>query len=97
MKNFRTYELAVQFYKQSQSLKLKGAIRDQFARATLSIPLNLAEGSAKPSSKERRKFYRIALGSIREVQCILDIVGNKELIQRADLLGAHLYKLCLHI
>ena len=98
MKTFRTYELAKNFYKECQStpaLKgLKGSMKDQFERALLSIPLNLAEGSAKTSSKERKKFYRIALGSLREVQCLLDLVADEILIQKADQLGACLYKLC---
>ena len=94
MKNFRTYQLAIAFYKESQKIKWSSPMRDQFERAVLSIPLNLAEGSAKPTSKDRRKFYRIALGSLREVQCLLEIAGNKELAQQADILAAHLYRLC---
>ena len=66
----------------------------QFHRASLSIVLNLAEGSAKPTAKDRRKFYRISLGSLREAQAILDIVGHIQLIKEADKLGAFLYKLC---
>ncbi|MBI3534569.1 MAG: four helix bundle protein [Deltaproteobacteria bacterium] len=42
----------------------------------LSIPLNLAEGSAKPTSPDRRKFYFIALGSLREVQTLLALFGR---------------------
>ena len=94
MKNFRTYQLAKEFYKVAVGLKMKGSIKNQFDRALLSIPLNLAEGSAKPSSKERRKFYYIALGSFREVQTILELIGNDMLISQADILGAHLYRLC---
>lgn len=56
----------------------------------------LAEGTAKPTAKDRRKFYRIALGSFREVQCFLELSGNLELLESADILGAHLYKLCLN-
>ena len=94
MKNFRTYQLAKEFYKAAVGLKMKGSIKNQFERALLSIPLNLAEGSAKPSSKERRKFYYIALGSLREVQTILELIGNERLISQANILGAHLYRLC---
>ncbi len=96
MKNFRTYDLAVQFYKSAQSLSLKDPLKNQFDRASLSIVLNLAEGSAKPTAKDRRKFYRISLGSLREVQAILEITENKNLEAMASNLGAHLYKLCLN-
>jgi len=94
MKKLRTYQLAVQFYKNSKNLYIKEPLRNQFQRATLSIVLNLAEGSAKTSSKERRKYYRISLGSLRETQTILDLIDHKKLIKEADTLGAFLYKLC---
>ena len=94
MKNFRTYNLAVTFYKQSQNIKLQGPMRDQFQRASLSVVLNLAEGSAKPTPKDRRKFYRIALGSLRETQSILTLTNHQTLLKQSDSLGAHLYKLC---
>lgn len=94
MRKFKTYQLAIQFYRNSNQLHLREPLRNQFRRASLSIVLNLAEGSAKSTSKDRRKFYRIAFGSLREVQAILDIVGHIQLIKEADKLGAYLYKLC---
>lgn len=59
----------------------------------LSICLNLAEGSAKQTNKERRRFYYIALGSQREVHCLLELEGYTDLLQKSDHLGASLYKL----
>ena len=94
MEKFKIYQLAKQFYHKSNNLKLREPMRNQFQRAILSIVLNLAEGSAKPTPKDRRKFYRIAFGSLREVQTILDIINHVELIKEADKLGAYLYKLC---
>ena len=87
--------LAIEFYKECFILKITdGVIKDQFKRASLSIPLNISEGSAKPTRKDRAKFYSIALGSLRETTTILEIIGNnKELLNKADVLGAHLYKL----
>ena len=86
--------MAVQFYRNSNKLYLKEPLRNQFQRASLSIVLNLAEGTAKPTAKDRRKFYRISLGSLRETQAILEIVNDQKLIKEADKLGAYLYKLC---
>ena len=50
----------------SNNLKLREPLRNQFQRAVLSIVLNLAEGSAKSTPKDQRKFYRIAFGSLRK-------------------------------
>jgi four helix bundle protein len=94
LKTFRTYQLAVNFYKEAKHLTLLGAQKNQYERALLSIPLNLAEGSAKPTRKDRRKFYYIALGSLREVQTILSLADKPDLASQADMLGAHLYRLC---
>ena len=94
MTKFKTYQIAKQFYRNSQKLHLKEPLKNQFQRATSSIVLNLAEGSAKPTAKDRRKFYYISLGSLREVQAILDITGQTQLAKQADKLGAYLYKLC---
>lgn len=94
MKNFRTYTLALEFYEKAHSLKLRKPLQDQYDRALLSIVLNLSEGSAKPTAKDRRRFYYISLGSFREVQTLLLITGNSQLLTDSDPLGAHLYRLC---
>jgi four helix bundle protein len=94
MKNFRTYQLAIQFHKDCRNLKLSSIAKDQFERALLSVPLNLAEGAAKPTERDRMKFYFIALGSMREIQTLLELFGNETLIKKADQLAADLYRLC---
>ncbi len=94
MKNFKTYQLAVQFYNNSKGIYLKEPLKNQFQRAILSIVLNLVEGSAKFSNKERRKYYRTSLGSLRETQAILDLIDHKKLTEEASRLGGYLYKLC---
>ena len=94
MQKFKTYQLAINFYRNSRNLNLREPLKNQFHRASLSIVLNLAEGSAKPTAKDRRKFYRISLGSLREIQAILELIENYELTKQADQLGAFLYKLC---
>ncbi len=68
-------------------------LKEQFERASSSVVLNLAEGSAKPTAKDRVKFYRIAPGSLRECQGVLALVQNQMLSQKADYVGACLYKL----
>lgn len=94
MKNFRTYQLALQLSHGSQGLKLTAPYKDQFQRAVLSVALNLAEGSAKTSNADRRRFYEIAHGSFKEAKVIIDVLELKELNNVADQLGAHLFCLC---
>jgi four helix bundle protein len=45
---------------------------DQLKRASLSILLNIAEGTGKTSDPERRRFYAMARGSAMECGAILD-------------------------
>ena len=94
MKKFRTYQLAINFYKNASKLKLNNPFRDQYQRALLSIVLNLAEGSGKLTMKDRRRFYSISLGSMREVQAILEINNATHLEIVADTVAAHIYRLC---
>ena len=93
LKNFRTYQLAVELYHQTQELHVKGAMREQLERCSLSVVLNLAEGTGKQSIAEKVRFYGIALGSLRETQAILQLLKKKELEESADKIGAHIYKL----
>ena len=92
-KNFRTYNLAQEFFKQCQKLKLKSYLRDQLDRASLSVCLNLVEGSAKTSEKERLRFYLISYASFKECQSILSLINQDKIVEQYDLLGAFLYRL----
>lgn len=95
MKNFRTLEIAKDFYKRSRNLKLNPLLRNQFDRAAASIALNLAEGSGKITPRDKRKFYTISLGSLRECQTILSLADISEFDKLTDILGAHLWKLIM--
>ena len=95
LKQFRSYQLAVQFYRQASVLKAPSHLRVQLLRASSSVVLNLAEGSSRPSEIERGRFYSIAFGSLRECQSILDLLPHSpaDTLELADQLGAHLYRL----
>lgn len=95
MNSFRALDLAKEYYRQSLNLKLSSHLRDQFLRSCSSVALNLSEGNAKMSEKEKLRFYEIAHGSFRESLTILDLEGisNEEIRMIADRLGANLYKL----
>ena len=49
-------------------------IKDQLSRASLSIPLNIAEGNGKRSLQDRRRFFEIARGSAMECAALLDVL-----------------------
>jgi four helix bundle protein len=72
------YQLSLAFVSWSQRLSVmlpaKGPIRGQLERASTSIPLNIAEGNAKASKKDRAKYLRVALGSTYECAAILDVL-----------------------
>jgi len=89
--NFRAAAMAKSLYQQCTQLSTKGAIKDQLERASLSVYLNLVEGSAKPTKRDKSKFYSISLGSVREVQAILDLINAKKEFELADQLGAVIY------
>ena len=49
-----------------------GSFADQLRRASLSVPLNIAEGSGKTTAPDQRRFYAIARGSAMECGAIVD-------------------------
>ncbi len=94
IQNFRTYDLALKFYRRLPNIDAPVHLKDQLNRAASSIILNLAEGSGKPTKRDRTKFYAIAFGSIREVQALTDILNcNAETKEAIDHLAARVFKL----
>ena len=51
----------------------RGHLVDQLSRASVSIPLNIAEGAGLWANKEKQHAYRIARGSAMECAAILDV------------------------
>ena len=91
--NFLAYELALKLYAQCETIKAKHQIKDQLTRASLSIALNLAEATGKPTKPEQRRFFSIALGSVRETQALLRILDQQEIYKISDRLGGMVYRL----
>ena len=57
------YNLTAKFPKEEQY-----GLVSQIRRAAVSVPSNIAEGAAKPSDKEFKRFLYIALGSTAEIE-----------------------------
>ena len=66
--------------------KGKGVMRDQLRRASLSIPLNIAEGYGKRTTPDRNKFYDIARGSAHECGAVLDASAILKLVDEEHFL-----------
>jgi four helix bundle protein len=95
MKNFRTFDLAVDLYRKVLRLNVSGPAQDQLHRAALSISLNLAEGTGRATAKDQRRFFHIAMESTREVQALFILLGvnNAVLCDRLDHIAASLHRL----
>lgn len=95
MSDFRTLNLAIEFYDAAENLGLHGHLRDQLSRAASSIALNLSEGNAKPSVKEKKRYYQTAYASCQECKTILLLakVENPRTAALLDHLAASVYRL----
>ena len=87
--------LAAQFYRATKSLGLTGPGRDQLSRAAYSIGLNLEEGRGSRTYKQQRRFFDIAMASLRECQAVLVIerLEESEAGKLADRLGGAIHQL----
>ena len=63
-------------------------VRAQLVRSIMSVPANVAEGSAKRSDREFARYVRISLGSITESENHMIIATDLDLIRQKDF--AHL-------
>ena len=60
------------------------AARDQWLRASQSIPLNIAEGNGKTADADRRRFFEIARGSALECAAIQDVLVVGKALDNAE-------------
>jgi four helix bundle protein len=95
LEDFRAFRFAKEFHWACKDLKVSRYLQDQLLRASSSVVLNLAEGSAKRTAPEQRRFYNIALASLRECEAILGLekIEDSDLLKKMDQLGAILFTL----
>jgi four helix bundle protein len=82
------YRCAIEFLGLSSGLIARirrghGDLADQLRRASLSIPLHIAEGSGK-GDRDACRYYRIARGSALECVAVLDAMEALKLVERED-------------
>ena len=70
------YRVALEFQVLGAELCAAGdaVLRDQLRRASLSVVLNISEGASQWSRPQKRRYYRIALGSTTEAAAIVDVL-----------------------
>jgi four helix bundle protein len=89
--NFRkldVYQIAIRFLPLAVSIADSlpprySGMADQLRRASLSISLNIAEGSGKNTGPDQRRFYSIARGSAMECAAIIDACCALSIIEVA--------------
>ncbi len=75
----KAYTIARQFVKECYKVVLtfpnkeRFILSQQIKRASLSVYLNIAEGSSRKSETERNRYYEMARGSVIEVDAALDV------------------------
>jgi len=82
--NLTVYKKAKIFHQDAKKLvankKLTSYQKDQLARASFSVALNIAEGSGRFTKKDRRNFFVISRSSVFECVAILDFLKDEKVI-----------------
>ncbi|HEY7504112.1 MAG TPA: four helix bundle protein, partial [Gemmatimonadales bacterium] len=76
------HQMALQIYAATDSwpTEERFGLTIQLRRAVLSVPTNIAEGTAKRGTREFRRFLDIALGSLSEVTYLLRFCRDRGLL-----------------
>jgi len=78
------YNRSLEFVEFAENLlsKFKDRLNvyDQIDRSSTSIPLNIAEGTGKFTSKDKNRYYDIARGSAVESSACLDVLLKRNRI-----------------
>ena len=67
----------------SKSNGIDTYLKEQWKRASLSMMLNLAEGTGRMSVQDKKHYYTLARGSVFECVAILDILHEMEQIDNS--------------
>ena len=82
------YQRSIQFVSWAATLvddlPKQAPLRDQLDRASISIPLNIAEGNGKWSSRDRCRYFDIARGSALECAAALDVGTARNIFTQTE-------------
>jgi len=63
----------------------KFLLADQWRRAAYSVSLNLTEGTGRKGSRELKRYLGFALGSLHELEAILELVDCLEYLPKEEI------------
>jgi four helix bundle protein len=86
-RNLDVYQKSVRFLPLASKIADRlptqyAGLADQVRRASLSVVLNIAEGSGKTSVPDQRRFYAMARGSAMECGAIVDACVSLRLVDQ---------------
>jgi four helix bundle protein len=79
------YAVALEFAAFAAGLRVRPAsLADQLERASVSIPLNVAEGVGRASTADQARVFAIARGSALECVAVLDVLQARGALAAED-------------
>ncbi len=88
--NLNVYQKALTWVKDVENLcrasqgQTSPGLLNQLSRASLSIPLNIAEGNGRWHKAEKRQFYWIARGSVFECVAVIQVLKSCDDLEEAQ-------------
>ena len=96
-KNLEVYKIALLLVKEVYTVtkllpkdEVYGLV-SQLRRAAVSVSSNLAEGAARKSAKEKKRFYEISRSSLLEVDTQIEICMLLEYVKKENLVQLEKY------
>jgi four helix bundle protein len=82
----RSLELSIKMYTLTKNFPHEEiyGLTSQIRRASTSVPLNIAEGAGRKSSKDFANFLSIANGSLNELATLIEISRRIDLLKEYD-------------
>jgi four helix bundle protein len=89
----RSVDFAVEVYRLTRVFPKdeRFSLTQQVRRAAVSVSSNIAEGSGRSSLKDRRNFYGMARGSLKEAESLLIVGQRLDFIAESDCESAFAY------